>query len=351
MVVIKKSFILISCASLLVLSGCNKKVATQTDNDAEAVPEAAVEVVAAADNSEFNCTDRSWTYGLETDLKDKFTTIASASLQSASYGYDSAQFKQWTNLINFKVSDVRTDKVSSAENIIYCTAVLAADLPQAVLVNAYRADNLRDKQCTDYSCMLQSYVEDATDREISLESTRLSQNYTYSIEKSDSGSLVISRDTDPKVSKFLRNLLINGLHLSARQEEEKESDTMNEQMSQEEQEKYKLIADAMEIRVNEINDALAKKTGQLNTMWESKPKAFHDAYLANQKAWFKKRDVECRIEAQKPYHEIARNNREQYAFETDEWPNELIEKDKEIRFKKCVNERIEYRMNQLSEMK
>ena len=335
----------------MILAGCNKKVSSQNDSEAEPVSDAATEVVAASDNSEFNCTDSSWTNGLETDLKDKFTTIASASLQTDSYSYDSNQFKQWTKLINFKVSDVRTDKVSSTENIIYCSAVLAADLPQAVLVNAYRADNLHDKQCTDYACMLQSYVEDATDREISLESTRLSQNYSYSIEKSDSGSLVISRDTDPTISKFLRKLLISGLHLTARQEEQKESTSADEQMSQEEQEKYKLISDAMDIRLSEINDALAKKTGQLNTMWETKPKTFYEANLANQKAWFKKRDVECRIEAQKPYDEIARNNREQYAFETDEWPNELIEKDKEIRFKKCVSERIEYRMNQLSEMK
>ena len=343
--------ILISCTSLLVLAGCNKKVATQTDNDAEAVSEAATEVVTATDSTEFNCTDSSWTSGLETDLKEKFTTIASATLQSDSYSYDSNQFKQWTQLINFKVSDVRTDKVSSTENVIYCTAVLTADLPQAVLVNAYRTDNRHDKQCTEYACMLQSYVEDATDREISLESTRLSQNYTYSIEKSDAGSLVIGRNTDPTISKFLRGLLVSGLHLNARQQEEQEALSVNEKMSQEEQEKYKLVSEAMDIRLSEINDALAKKTGQLNTMWETKPKTFYEANLANQKAWFKKRDVECRIEAQKPYNEIARNNREQYAFETDEWPNELIEKDKDIRFKKCVSERIEYRMNQLSEMK
>lgn len=348
----KKNLVLVSCTCLLLLAGCNKKTPTQTDNEATAVSEAATDVVAMADDTEFKCTDASWTDGLQTDLKDRFSAITTASIQASHHQVDMNQFQQWNKLIQFKVSEVRTDKAKSTDNKIYCSSLLSVDLPQAVLVNAYKAQNLNSSnQCPDFKCMLQSFVEEATSQEISLDSAQLSQNYDYSIEKSDSGSLIISRDTDPRSSKFLRNLLTSALYLPSYLAEDSEVSQENQQMAQEEQEKYRLIADAMDIRLTEINDALAKKTGQLNSMWESKPKAFHEAHLANQKAWFKKRDVECRIEAKKPYHEIARNNREQYAFETDEWTSELVEKDQEIRFKKCVNERIEYRMNQLSEMK
>ena len=351
MILSKKTFILISCASFLLVSGCNKKDNTSpVDNQAVAVAEPAVDTV-VADDTGFNCTDAAWIDGLQTDLKDRFRAITKASVQSIQYNVEMNQLQQWNKLINFHVTDIRTDKANSSDNKISCSAVLAADLPQPVLITAYRAQNRSDNRCTDFTCMLQSFVEKATDQEISLETTQLSQNYNYSIEKSDSGSLVISRDTDPRLSKFLRNLLTSALYLPAYEQEDREVSSENQQMEQELEEKYQLIADAMEIRLNELNSTLAKKTDQLNTMWETKPKEFQAMYLANQKAWFKKRDVECRIEAQKPYHEIPDKNREQYAFETDEWPNSLINTDKEIRFKKCVAERIEYRMNQLSEMK
>lgn len=352
MILSKKAFILISCVSFLLVSGCNKKDNTPPkDNQPVAVAATATDTIAAPENSEFNCTDVSWIDGLQTDLKDRFSAITKASVQSSQHNVDMNQLQQWDKLIHFRVTDIRTDKANSTDNKISCSAVLAADLPQPVLVNAYRAQNRGNNQCTDFTCMLQSFVEEATNQEISLESAQLSQNYNYSIEKSDSGSLVISRDTDPRLSKFLRNLLTSALYLPAYEEEDRQSGSENEQMEQELEEKYQLIADAMEIRLNELNNSLAKKTDQLNTMWENKPKEFQAMYLANQKAWFKKRDVECRIEAQKPYHEIDEKNREQYAFETDEWPTRLIDTDKEIRFKKCVAERIEYRMNQLSEMK
>ncbi len=352
MILNHKHLMLISCTTLLLMTGCNKKDNTPpVDNEAVVAAATATDAIAAPENSEFNCTDASWIDGLQTDLKDRFSAITKASAQSSQHNVDMNQLQQWDKLINFRVTDIRTDKANSTDNKISCSAVLAADLPQPVLVNAYRAQNRGDNQCTDFTCMLQSFMEEATNQEISLESAQLSQNYNYSIEKSDSGSLVISRDTDPRLSKFLRSLLTSALYLPAYEEEERQSGSENQQMEQELEEKYQLIADAMEIRLNELNNSLAKKTGQLNTMWETKPKEFQAMYLANQKAWFKKRDVECRIEAQKPYHEIDEKNREQYAFETDEWPTRLIDTDKEIRFKKCVAERIEYRMNQLSEMK
>ncbi len=345
----RNTVILATCASLLLFSGCNKKVAS-AEKEAETVPEQTF--TASTDDSEFQCTDASWIEGLQTDLKDKFSAITTASIQASHYQVDMQQLQQWNQLIKFKVSDVRTDKANSIDNKISCSAVLAADLPQAVLVNAYKAQHRNaSNQCPDFACMLQSFVENATNQEISMESAQLSQNYNYSIEKSDSGSLIISRDTDPRLSKFLRSLLTSALYLPAYEAEEQELSSENQQIEREQEEKDKLISDAMDIRLNEINEALAKKTDQLNTMWESKSKEFHVAYLANQKAWFKKRDVECKIEAQKPYHEIARSNREQYAYETDEWSYELIDKDKEIRFKKCINQRIEYRMNQLAEMR
>lgn len=344
-----KCLIGLTFSSALVLTGCGKK----TPVDAQK-PEVKTESTSPSPiTTDLNCTDSTWSDSLQTDLKDKFTTLALASLKESQYSYDINEFRQWNQSIHFKISGIRTDKASSTDNKVYCTAILTAEFPLAMLVHSYQAQNRHYNACQDidYACMRQSLEAELTEQELAIEGNQISQSYNYSIAKTDHGESMISRDTNPTLSAYLRDMMTSGLHLAAYIEQEAEAREENQEISAEENAKYKLIGDAMDIRLNEINEALAKRTEQLNTLWESKSKEFQQANLANQKAWFKKRDVECKIESQKPYDDIAKKDREQYAFSTQEWTEELSNKDQEIRFKKCVNERIDYRMNQLAEMK
>lgn len=344
-----KFFALLSCTVALILAGCDKK-APLTEKTHEVASKSATTTPA---NTDLNCTDSAWVNSLQTDLKDKFTTLTLASLKEAYYSYDTNELKEWNRLIQFKISGIRTDKASSTDNKVSCRAILTAEFPLALLVNSYKARNRGYNSCqdTDYTCMRQSLEKELTEKEFALKGNQISQSYHYTIAKSDTGESIISRNTDPALSSYLRNMMSYGLHLAARIEEDAEIREENEQISAEEEAKYKLIGDAMDIRLNEINELLAKRTEQLNTLWESKPKAFQEANLTNQKGWFKKRDVECKIESQKPYDDIATKDREQYAFNMQGWTEGLSDKDQEIRFKKCINERIDYRMNQLAEMK
>ncbi|RYY80268.1 MAG: hypothetical protein EOO69_02430 [Moraxellaceae bacterium] len=344
-----KCLVWLTFSSALILTGCSKKTPVN-----EQKPEVKTESTTPAPlTTDLNCTNTTWSDSLQTDLKDKFTTLTLANLNASEHSYDSSEFKQWNQSIHFKISGIRTDKTSSTDNKVYCTAILTAEFPLSMLVHSYQAQNRHYNACQDidYACMRQSLEAELTEQELAIEGNQISQSYNYSIAKTDNGESIISRNTDPALSSYLRDMMTYGLYLAAYIEEEAEAREENQEINAEQDAKYKLIGDAMDIRLNEINEALAKRTGQLNTLWESKSKEFQQANLDNQKAWFKKRDIECKIESQKPYDDIAKRDREQYAFNTEEWTQELSNKDQEIRFKKCVNEWIDYRMNQLAEMK
>ncbi len=79
----------------------------------------------------------------------------------------------------------------------------------------------------------------------------------------------------------------------------------NRQMSEQNNEEQTALAqEAMDVRKKELDSDKAKQVERLNLTWDKLGADKKTQFKQDQSDWFKKRDVECKVLAQKSVEEI-----------------------------------------------
>jgi uncharacterized protein YecT (DUF1311 family) len=208
-------------------------------------------------------------------------------------GYDSAKLRTGTKRVKVTLEDVRTVRDDPDSSRQFCSARIMLKIPDTVIEAADSTRNLA-KMDTVKKLASQNRVE------------RLGEKYgmelEYSIQPTDDGNkLIAETDGDSSLFTFLTELfasylLSDEVRNSVIEAEKAEAADAREKRLAEEEMDGALKAEAS-ANLNEAKVQYKMSMDRINAIWGAIPKTTRSQLLPLQRAWIKKKEAACRVEA------------------------------------------------------
>ncbi|MGE8552272.1 MAG: DUF1311 domain-containing protein, partial [Acinetobacter calcoaceticus] len=114
----------------------------------------------------------------------------------------------------------------------------------------------------------------------------------------------------------------------------------NRQISEENNEEQTSLAqEAMDVRKKELDAEKAKQVERLNQTWDKLSAEKKIQFKQDQSDWFKKRDVECKVLAQKSVDDIPEKDLETYQKQSNYWTAEMSKQNQEMQYTQCFTQK------------
>lgn len=208
-------------------------------------------------------------------------------------GYDSAKLRTGTKKVKVTLEEVRTVRDDPDSSRQFCSARVMLKIPDTVVE---AADNTRALAKLDNVKKLanQNRVERSGDKYgIEME---------YSIQPTDDGNkLIAETDGDSSLFTFLTELfssylLSDEVRNNVIEAEKAEAAEAREKRLAEEELNGALKSEAS-ANLGEAKVQYKMSTDRINAIWGAIPKSTRNGLLPLQRAWIKKKDAACRVEA------------------------------------------------------
>ncbi|WP_269915357.1 lysozyme inhibitor LprI family protein [Acinetobacter sp. HY1485] len=253
---------LLSLMTLLALVGCKKEMPVECNS---------AETKALAQQT----------------LIDQLTNMAISQqkkiISEENLTVDTAKIRQTLKQFKIEINDVRTDK--KEQNKQYCVANVQIEVPQQVIDDANTNADLYQEPNVATNADLK-YIE--------LKQHTFVKDINYNLQPTDDGKkLYINLDANDLL-ELSANTLMDALALPLRKnavQAAQEQETIGEEEPE---------PTAEEVHIERMQDAqknIEKANTGLNLVWNSTTSTVRDALLDEQRAWLKKRKLECQLQA------------------------------------------------------
>lgn len=289
----KKLWVTMAALGVMTLSGCSKFGASATECGSEESKELVISVI-------------------QNELSKQSMAQLKALLNEGVSGIDVAKVRALNQQIKFDLTDVRTNQNDAQSKKKLCVAVLNAQLSPNMVneANASRA-MIDDSTIQDFALMT----------DIPFEQSKVSYNLEYSVQPTDDGKKIYTEISNSHIGvDFLGQVIEDILLKPVRHTYQLEQAQANQQAEQEAAvEAAQAVADAAQyqddqlayaqLQIDEAQRNLDKSNEKLNLIWSAISKDLRAQLLDGQRAWLKKRQLECRLSSVDADHkELARLN-------------------------------------------
>ena len=118
----------------------------------------------------------------------------------------------------------------------------------------------------------------------------------------------------------------------------------SEKSSQEHAAEVALAQKVMDIRQKELDADKTKVVERLNQIWDQFSPEQKQQLQQDQSDWFEKRDVDCKVIAQKNVYQLADNDKEIYQKKSDYWDDAMRQQNEAMQYTKCFNQKTTERI-------
>ena len=202
--------------------------------------------------------------------------------------------------LTITVDNVRTSNSDPNSKKQFCVAELDIKIPSQVLEAANESRKLYNE--TDVA-------QQAVLSDIKLELNQLKHELEYAVQPTDDAKKIyVSIDNQSSITNFVSKIIIDSLSKSARQSAIQQAEQAEAQRASEQ---AKAEAEYAELQASEAKRLLDAANANLNLIWNATTKDVRNALLDDQKAWLKKRELECKMQgnnAEQGAEEIVRLN-------------------------------------------
>lgn len=194
---------------------------------------------------------------------------------------DTATIRQSLKQVKISIEDVRTDQSNPDNQKQFCTAKVSLEIPAKLLQDAKNS-------AIAYS---DEKVEDKADeQDINLSNNTASKDVSYTLQPTDDGKKIYSDIIDGQaLFDFARDSIIDALALNLRNDAKAAEQESNTSETEEETTDLDTL-DQAKFSIQEANN-------NLNSVWNSASKTMRDSLLDEQRAWLKRRAIECQLAA------------------------------------------------------
>ncbi|WP_288382973.1 DUF1311 domain-containing protein [uncultured Acinetobacter sp.] len=325
-----KIFILLmTLSSAILFTGCdsfkNKKAESQT-----------------SDVSDFSCTHQDNLNQIQDYLKSEYIKTIEKQLRQSSgyYEADRVLLEKINKGLRFEVKTIRTltDKPETAKQL-NCESQLVVHFPKGLMQraeNAYQA-YLENSEEEGYATV-KDYL-DNNDSGLTVTDDQLRGNLLYDITKTDKEGVSLSVQNQKEILEGVAFVTEQAVMFESYVKKNKEYQSIIQDNDQKEAAQYNLAKQAMDIRKKELEAEKQKQVERLNQTWDNFTEEQRLQLKQDQVDWFEKRDIDCKVLAQKSIHEIPEKERETYQKQSDYWDQKLSNQNIEMQYIKCFNQR------------
>lgn len=325
-----KIFILLmTLSSAILFTGCdsfkNKKAESQTP-----------------DVSDFSCTHQDNLNQIQDYLKSEYIKTIEKQLRQSSgyYEADRVLLEKINKGLRFEVKTIRTltDKPETAKQL-NCESQLVVHFPKGLMQraeNAYQA-YLENSEEEGYATV-KDYL-DNNDSGLTVTDDQLRGNLLYDITKTDKEGVSLSVQNQKEILEGVAFVTEQAVMFESYVKKNKEYQSIIQDNDQKEAAQYNLAKQAMDIRKKELEAEKQKQVERLNQTWDNFTEEQRLQLKQDQVDWFEKRDIDCKVLAQKSIHEIPEKERETYQKQSDYWDQKLSNQNIEMQYIKCFNQR------------
>lgn len=325
-----KIFILLmTLSSAILFTGCdsfkNKKAESQT-----------------SDVSDFSCTHQDNLNQIQDYLKSEYIKTIEKQLRQSSgyYEADRVLLEKINKGLRFEVKTIRTltDKPETAKEL-NCESQLVVHFPKGLMQraeNAYQA-YLENSEEEGYATV-KDYL-DNNDSGLTVTDDQLRGNLLYDITKTDKEGVSLSVQNQKEILEGVAFVTEQAVMFESYVKKNKEYQSIIQDNDQKEAAQYNLAKQAMDIRKKELEAEKQKQVERLNQTWDNFTEEQRLQLKQDQVDWFEKRDIDCKVLAQKSIHEIPEKERETYQKQSDYWDQKLSNQNIEMQYIKCFNQR------------
>ena len=301
------------------------------------------------ETSNWSCTDAKNIGQVEAYLKAEYLKQLDKQLRHSSYEADQELLKKITQNVKFKIKNVTTitDDPSTAKNLA-CSSDLVVQLPKGLqkrAENAYLEAPCEECEGEEHASTLnlRDYLESG-ESNLTLGDDQLSGAYSYDITKTDKEGLTISAENQNAVIDGIVFVTVKAVQYESYVKQNSENREYSEKYSQEQAAEVALAQKVMDIRQKELDADKTKVVERLNQIWDQFSPEQKQQLQQDQSDWFEKRDVDCKVIAQKNVYQLADNDKEIYQKKSDYWDDAMRQQNEAMQYTKCFNQKTTERI-------
>jgi uncharacterized protein YecT (DUF1311 family) len=332
--------------SASLVSGCDK-----LKNKKE--PEVKAEV--PQELADWSCTAQANIDQIQTHLKDEYVKELERKLRNSNYAADQTILDKIKKGIKFELKGVTTlTQDPNAAKMLECSSQLIVHLPKGLqkrAENAYKelpCDEGCDGEYYEATSSLHDYL-DAGEHGLVLANDQLKSDFKYSITKTDKEGLSLSVPTQTAVIDGVAYVAKTAAQYEAYVNENKQINANAQKYNEEEAAQTALAQKAMDIRKKEIESEKTQAVDRLNAAWDNLSVEEKAEHKQEQTSWFEKRDVDCKVLAQKPVYQLSDSEKETYQRHNRYWTQDMEQQNVQIQYNKCFIERSNSRADFLED--
>lgn len=326
----KQALVITTFSAAVILSGCGKskpEPKSKTDK---------VETI-----SDWSCTHPDNLNQIQTSLKKEYLKQIERSLRQSQYQVDEDILNKINQGLKFEIKSIRTlplEDDSQKNTQLSCESQLVISFPKGLQKRAEKAYIEVLRHSNEESETLNDYFSD-NDSPLTLENDQLKGEFFYNITKTDKEGLVFNLPSQNTVIEGVVFVATKAVQYAAYVKENElieENIEENRQMSEENNEEQTSLAqEAMDVRKKELDSDKAKQVERLNQTWDKLSAEKKTQFKQDQSDWFKKRDVECKVLAQKSVDDIPEKDLETYQKQSNYWTAEMSKQNQEMQYTQC----------------
>lgn len=328
--VMKQALVITTFSAAVILTGCGKskpEPKSKTDK---------VEVI-----SDWSCTHPENLNQIQTSLKKEYLKEIERSLRQSQYQVDEDILNKINQGLKFEIKSIRTlplEDDSQKNTQLSCESQLVISFPKGLQKRAEKAYIEEQRYSDEESDVLNDYFANS-DSPLTLENDQLKGDFFYNITKTDKEGLVFNLPSQNTVIEGVVFIATKAVQYAAYVQENQRYEKSRVEDDKQSAENYnaqtELAQKAMYVRKKELDANKAKQVERLNQTWDKLSAEKKTQFKQDQSDWFEKRDVECKVLAQKNVDDIPEKDLETYQKQSNYWTAEMSKQNQEMQYTQC----------------
>lgn len=326
----KQALVIATFSAAVILTGCGKS---------KPEPKSKTDKVEAI--SDWSCTHPDNLNQIQTSLKKEYLKQIERSLRQSQYQVDADILNKINQGLKFEIKNIRTlplEDESQKNTQLSCQSQLVVSLPKGLQQRAEKAYLEAQQHDSDEVYTLNDYFSD-NESPLTLENDQLKGEFFYNITKTDKEGLVFDLPSQNTVIDGVVFVATKAVQYAAYVEEnqryEKSRVEDDKQSAENLAAQTELAQKAMDVRKKELDTEKSKQVERLNQTWDKLSTEKKTQFKQDQSDWFEKRDVECKVLAQKSVHDIPEKDLETYQKQSDYWTADMRKQNQEMQYTQC----------------
>ena len=206
---------------------------------------------------------------------------------------DAAKVRATLKQIKLSIENVRTTKQDPNSTKVFCEGTIKITVPSDLLGNAEKSRELMQGETLDQLAQRNNFERSAD---------LFTKNISYSAQPTDDGQKVYAELEGYKQPAYMLSAIAGSSLMKPVLEEKAKAQAKAQEDYAAEQVRAQAEADKQKNEQKEANLAMAKSNNalvnqQINEVWKSLPDFTQRTLLAQQRAWIKKKEIDCKVEA------------------------------------------------------